>query len=323
MKFNFVISGYNDDSNAMKLYEFDNCKVKELNSIILDNPSYVTSFGSIVFTYTKNPLYMVMFEVKNNGFKELDRIELGLKSMTHLTYSEKNKCLYGASYLDGCIVKIDVNDNKFGNLKKLSHKDLYGEDSKCHAIIMNEDETIVCVVNIATDSLYFYDTNLNLIKIIKVKDGAGPRHAIWVKNMIYCMTEYSNEVIVIDYDKGVIQYENTLLKETIESGIKSNGATLFMYNGFIYASNRGEETIAKFEVLKNKKIKYLGSFSCNGNHPRHMIEYSGLILNCNKNSNNVSIIDIESEKEVAGLVFPKPSGVCVVKQGGEYGRKEC
>ena len=134
--------------------------------------------------------------------------------------------------------------------------------------------------------------------------------------MIYCMTEYSNEVIVIDYDKGVIQYESSLLKETIESGIKSNGATLFMYNGFIYASNRGEETIAKFEVLKNKKIKYIGSFSCNGNHPRHMIEYSGLILNCNKNSNNVSIIDIENEKEVAGLVFPKPSGVCVVKQGG-------
>lgn len=313
MKFNFVISGYNDDSNAMKLYEFDNCSVKELNSIILDNPSYVTSSNSFVFTYTKNPLYMVMFEVRNNGFKELDRIELGLKSMTHLTYSEKNKCLYGASYLDGAIVKIDVKDNKFSNLKKLSHKDLYGEDSKCHAIIMNEDETIVCVVNIATDSLYFYDTDLELIKIIKVKDGSGPRHAIWVKNMIYCMTEYSNEVIVIDYNKGVMQYENTLLKETIDNNVRSNGATLFMYNGFIYASNRGEDTIAKLKVLKDKTIEYVGSFSCNGNHPRHMIEYSGLILNCNKNSNNVSIIDIESEKEVAGLVFPKPSGVCVVR----------
>lgn len=312
MKFNFVISGYNDDSNAMKLYEFDNKKVRELNSIILDNPSYVTSYNSIVFSYTKNPLYMVMLDVKNNEFKELDRIELDLKSMTHLTYSKKNKCLYGASYIDGCIVKIGVKDEKFSSLKKVSHKDLYGEDSKCHAIIMNEDETVVCVVNIATDTLYFYDTDLKLIKTIKVKDGVGPRHAIWVEDMIYCMTEYSNEVIVIDYNKGVLQYVNTLLKETIDNNVKSNGATLFMYNGFIYASNRGEETIAKFKVLSDKTIEYVSSFSCNGNHPRHMIEYEGLIINCNKISNNVSIIDIDTEKEIAGFEFPKPSGVCIV-----------
>ena len=96
-----------------------------------------------------------------------------------------------------------------------------------------------------------------------------------------------------------------------------------MYNGFIYASNRGEETIATFKVLKDRTIEYVGSFSCNGNHPRHMIEFNGLIINCNKNSNNVSIIDIDNEKEIASFEFPKPSGVCIVKQGGEDGRKEC
>ncbi len=310
VKFNFIISGYNDDQDAFKLFRYNNGTIETLNELVLNNPSYVTSFENIVFTYTKNPLEMLAIKVKGEKIDIVSRIPLGLKSMTHLTFSKENNCLYGASYLDGCLCKIKYENESFSDLKIINHKELYGSDSKCHAVIMNEDETIVCCVNIATSTLYFYDTDLNFIKEIKLREGCGPRHAIWMCNMIYCITEYSNELIAIDYEKGALQYQTTLMDVDEES----YGATLFIKNGIIYASNRGEETIACFKIRADGLCEYIDSFSVNGKHPRHMIEYKDIIISCNKNSNNVSFIDRYTKKEIVSKDFPNPSGVCIVME---------
>jgi len=307
-KFRFVISGYNENDEAMRLYQFDENKVVCLDKLCLNNPSYVTSYQDIVFSYTKNPLEMVAYKIINNQFVLLNTISLYLQSMTHLTYSEKNKCLYGASYLDGTIVRIDFKENQFSNLVKISHKELYGENSKCHAIIMNEDETKVLVVNIATDTLYIYDVNLKLEKTIELKKGIGPRHAIWINDMIYCITEYSNELVVIKEDVGAIQYISTLKQD-----VKSYGATLFKKNNKIYCTNRGEETIAIFQVLEDKTVQYESNMPVYGVHPRHMIEYQNIILSCNKNSHNVVLIDIEKKEKILEFNYANPSGVTIIE----------
>lgn len=307
-KFNFVVSGYNNDDYAMRSYLYNDSNITLLDTIVFDNPSYCISYKDIVFTYTKHPLYMVALRVVEGKFVELDKIPLGLGSMTHLTYSEKNKCLFGASYLDGCMCKLDFDGEKFSNLKIISHKELYGEDSKCHCIITNEDESKVLCVNIQTSALYIYDTELNLIKIIQLHEGCGPRHAIYHNNLIYVVTEYSNEVIVVDEEKGAIQYITTLSSEC-----ESYGGTLFYKDGYIFASNRGEETIAKFKVLDNGMVKYVNSFPVNGIHSRHMIYEGDLIISLNMNSNHVSFISANTEKEVCYLEYPNSAGIAIIK----------
>ena len=316
MKFKFAISGYNENINALKLLEYSEKGIRQLDYLKLNDPSFITSYGDIIFTYTKNPLKMLAICTKGEYTDKLNIIAeypLELKSMTHLTFSKKNNCLYGASYMDGAIIKLDYKDNIFSNLKLISHKDLYGVYSKCHAIITNEDETKVCCVNIGTDTLYFYDKDLNCVKSIKLKNGCGPRHAIWVGNLIYCVTEYSNEVVVVDYDKGAIQYLSTLKQETIESKQESYGDTLFKRGSKIYVSNRGEDTIAVFRIGKEGILAYLESFSVWGKHSRHMIEYKDVIITCNKNSHSISFINIKTHELIRNIGIPNPSGVCIVK----------
>ena len=315
MKFRFAVSGYNENSNALKLLEYSDKGVRQLDYLRLDNPSFVTSYKDTLFTYTKNPLKILSISTKGEYIDKLNILceyKLEYKSMTHLTFSRINNCLYGASYLDGIIFRLDYNGKEFSNLKVVNHKEEYSLYSKCHAIITNEDETKVCCVNIATDTLYFYDVNLNFIKLIKLKEGCGPRHAIWTGDFIYCVTEYSNEIVVINYNNGVIEYQKTLKKETIENNVQSYCATLFKKGNYIYVSNRGEDTIAMFKIINEGKLKYVESFSVWGKHPRHMIVYKNIIITCNKNSHSISFIDLKTHDLIRNIGIPNPSGVCIL-----------
>lgn len=309
-KFEFVISGYNTNSNALKLLEYSDDSIRQLDAMKLDNPSFVTNYKKTIFTYSKNPLKLICINCSGNVVDKLficDEIKLDLKSMTHLSFSRVNETLYGASYLDGCIVAVKYKDNKFGQIKIINHKELYSQDSKCHAIILNEDENIVCCVNIATSCLYFYDVDLNYIDRIQLKEGCGPRHACFSGKMIYCITEYSNEVVAINLNTKEIRYYSS-----IHSECESYGATLFIKSNYLFASNRGEETIAKFKIDKEGWLEYQESFSVYGYHSRHMINYDDLIITCNKNSNNICFIDINTHKLVKEIKIPNPSGVCVL-----------
>lgn len=305
--FDFIISGYNNDDFAVRKYEYNNSIISLKKSITLNNPSFVLYKETLIFTYSKNPLNIL--SINKDNLEIIDNTEINLGSMTHLVYSPIHHKLFGASYLDGALVSFDYINNLFSNYKCIKHKELYGENSKCHCVLLNEEESILCCVNIGTDSLYFYDISLNLIKIIKFKDGCGPRHAIWIKDTIYVVTEYSNELIVASFTTGVCIYHSTL-KEDFK-GI-SYGATLFYYNNKIYVSNRGEESIAVFDVLENNDVLYNHCFSCNGIHPRHMDHYNNILISCNKNSNNVSLIDLNSELEIGNIEFPNAAGVCIL-----------
>ena len=53
------------------------------------------------------------------------------------------------------------------------------------------------------------------------------------------------------------------------------------------------------------------SYSCGGKHPRHMImsKDGKYIINCNKNSNNVTFFSVDDEKIVKEVTFFEPSGI--------------
>lgn len=305
-----IISGYGDSKTSLGLYDIDikNKKAKLLDSLALNQPSFVTSCKDenerlFAFTFTRNPLAMVSYEIVDNKLELIDKINIPGTTLTHLYYDEELKRVYGCSYMNGSYMYINTTNGRFGNYKYIEKT----KPALCHCIFKNKDTKEINVIDIKNDCIVIYDMELNYIRSFKLPDGVGPRHAIYNKKKIYVITEYSNEIYVLDSKSGEILEKIS----SLNSDVESFGATIFIEGDYLYVSNRGEDSIAKYKY--KGKLEYCKSFSCFGNHPRHMVNYQNeIIISCNKDSNNVSIIDMKKENKIFDFNFNEPSGVTIL-----------
>ena len=305
-----VVSSYNRNQNALSLINIDlnSCKYEILDNVNLTEPSFVTGYQNslgenIIFTYDKEPLTLKAYKIIENKLKLIDFISVPLKTLTHLVFSKKNNCLFGASYADDSYLKVSFI-NKFFDLKVIS------QGGKCHCVTLDNNEEKLFITNIEKDKIFIYDINLNYLSEIDLKRGIGPRHTIIEDDCLLTITEYSNEIII--YKKINDCYKQINNVSTLNSDIKSNGATLMFSNdkNEIYASNRGEDSIAIFRNnLKNDLITYIKSIPCFGKHPRHMIlSNDGMyIISCNKNSNNLVLISTNDYHLIIDIPYEKVS----------------
>ncbi|MBO7080232.1 MAG: beta-propeller fold lactonase family protein [Bacilli bacterium] len=302
-----IVSGYGENEECLNLVEVDlkNKYVNFLDGAILNQASYVISYTedkTYVVTYTKNPLKLVSYYIDGNKLTFIDEISVPYLSLTHLLYNKKEKILFGCSYKDGMYLKCSLNKGYFSNLITKENK----KPSLCHCVILAPVTDEVCIIDIKNDKINIYSYDLDYKRSISMPKGVGPRHGIYHEGKLYVITEYSNEIYVIDYASG----KTLSSASTLTYNVKSYGATLFILNNKLYASNRGEESIAVFDIVGDKVVLN-HSFPCYGAHPRHMVLTSDnkYIISCNKDSNTVAIIDIETEECVLLFDYYMPSGI--------------
>lgn len=306
-----VISGYGENEECLNLVDIDisNKCVSFLDGAVLNQASFVISYKedkTYVITYTKDPLKLVSYYIDDNKFVFVDEISIPYLSLTHLIYNKKEKILFGCSYKDGMYLRVNVEKGYFSKLITKENQ----KPSLCHCVILVEEEKEVGIIDIKNDKINIYSYDLTYKRSIDLPAGVGPRHGIYYNNKLYVITEYSNEVYVIDYKSALVLSKAS----TLTYNVKSYGATLFIINGKLYASNRGEESIAVFD-LDDSNIKLNHAFPCYGAHPRHMILSADnkYIISCNKDSNTISIIDLETEKCVLLFDYYMPSGVASIE----------
>jgi 6-phosphogluconolactonase len=314
----FVISSYKRNYDTIALFDVDiiSKTYKKLSSADILAPSFVVSHKDYLYTYQNlDVMKLVAFQVEDDNLVMTDTVLLPGTGVTHLTYSLKNKLLIGCSYGDGTYFSFGANKGRL--LKPYTYKRQIMDErlSRCHCVLLNKKEDNVAIVNIALDAIYLYDIVKNELvykDVIELPTGVGPRHAIYNddNSLMYIMTEYSNEVIIAEMKtKKVIQRISTIYNYPD----KTFGATLLFSKNrkYLYASNRGEDSIAKFEVLENGMLEYVNSFSCGGKHPRHMkLSPDGkYLISCNMHENNVAIIDLNKEEVILTIPFDEASGI--------------
>lgn len=312
-----VITGYEKEQPTLGVFTIDGefshqCLAqKELSS-----PSFIINDGKNLLTFASNQgTSLLSLAIKASDVVESSHLFIPGGKPTHLAYSSKHHLLFGCCYADGTFFSASCREGVFGPL--LTYKKQVEEPvlSSCHCVLLDKSEDRLAVVNIVTDQIFFYLVNdgyLQAEKVLQLPVKVGPRHARYNEDesLLYIVTEYSNEVIVVKmYDFTIGQRISTIPNYQGTS----YGATLVFTADYkhLFVSNRGEDTIAKFKVLENGLLEYSHSFSCGGHHPRHMIISSDgkYLLSCNKNSNNVTIIDIIFEEIVADIKFCSPSGI--------------
>ena len=181
------------------------------------------------------------------------------------------------------------------------------EGPHAHCIAMSPDNRFAVVADLGLDQLLEYPFNekhgtLGIARIVNTDPGAGPRHLVFSDSgkFVYVINELFSTVTVYSYDSrdAFTQLRQTI--STLPSGFKGTNtdAEIALHpNGrFLYASNRGDDSITVFAVHGRKgTLSLIEAVPTGGKTPRNFaIDPSGQwLLAANQNSNSVVTFQID------------------------------
>ncbi len=157
------------------------------------------------------------------------------------------------------------------------------------------DEVRIYALNTATAEMTFH-------KAAKLAPGSGPRHFAWHPSgkYGYAVNELASTVTAFSYAAGDLKETQTI--STLPEGFKGENwpAEIRVHptGKWVYASNRGEDTIAAFRVeAKTGKLTRMENTPTQGKNPRNFhIEASGRwMVAANQSTNNVIVFEIDQK----------------------------
>ena len=230
--------------------------------------------------------------------------------------------------------KVDVfkinNDGTLTQTDSVLHQGATGpqpeQDSPhVHFADLTPDQRLV-VCDLGMDLVVVYDVSadgkLTAVSRYKSEDGFGSRHIAFHPNgkYAYLLGELSSKLEVLKYNTtdGTFSHVQTI-KTIPDDWTAHNGAAAIRLSKdgkFIYTSNRGENTIAVFEVQPDFTVKHIQSISTEGDFPRdfNLSSDESFLLASNQNSDNLTLYKRDPETGKITLLQKDvacPEPVCV------------
>ncbi len=199
-----------------------------------------------------------------------------------------------------------------------------------HSILVDPSNRFAFVPDLGIDKVMIYQLDLpsgtlqpNDPPWVEVKPGAGPRHLIFHPEGRYAFlaNELDSTVSSFNYSEstGSLQEVSTLptLPDGFEGANYPSDIHVVPSGAFVYASNRGHDSIAIFAVdQKTGELTPVGHESTQGRTPRGFaIDPTGtFLLAANQDTNTVITLKIDPETgelEPTGHVAEVPGPVCM------------
>jgi len=247
----------------------------------------------------------------------------------YVAVDEKRSLVYGANYhkgqvlvykrkKDGCLELADkVQHTGHGPHENQSSPHVHYTD-------LTPDQYLV-TCDLGTDEVTTYDVNLEgkLTKLAtyNCNPGAGARHLVFHHHykIAYLICELNSTIEVLIYD-GVGEFEQMQVISTLPddySGFNGTAAIRLSKDGkFLYASNRGHDSIAVYSILADGSLELLEIVPSHGKTPRDfdITPDQEFLIAVHQDSDNATVFkrDIESGKltEISHD-FYVPESVCV------------
>jgi 6-phosphogluconolactonase len=257
----------------------------------------------------------------------------------HLALDKTAKWLFVANYAGGSVAEFPVApDGSLGeNSAFLQHRGSSVNHERQasphpHQVVLSPDNAFLLVPDLGLDEVltYRFDAAKGTLTpanppFTKVAAGSGPRHLAFHPNgkLVYVINELAATVGVYNYDPehghldALLQTISTLPTDYV--GPKSGAEIAVSPDGkFLYASNRGDDSIAVFSIDPEKgtltKIDYIPT---DGKTPRNFsLDPTGdFIFAANQDSNNVVVFrrnTYTGKGTATGLTVDVPNPACVV-----------
>lgn len=275
----------------------------------------------------------------------LDQVESGGAGPAHLSLDSTGKYVLVANYDGGSIESIRLkSDGSLGEVvSRVQHKDdqqgtntvRAGADkprvSHAHYIKAAADDRFVTVNDLGLDRVFVYKFDPakgtltpNAPPYVKTQPGAGPRHFKFHPNgrFAYTTNELNSTVTAFSWDakRGVLTPLQTVSAKPDNFTGKNDCSELVVHPSgkFLYAANRGHDSIAVFSIDPEKgTLTLVERVLTEGKTPRNFnLDPTGRwLIAANQDSDTISVFRVDQQTgklTSTGKPVQLPSPVCIL-----------
>ncbi len=276
-------------SKGIYAYRFDSAtgKAEPLGlAVETQSPSWLTVSPDHKFLYAANEqgsgaVSSFVIDGATGKLTALNTVNSRGTDPCHISVDATGKILYVANYTGGTIAKFPIHPN--GSLgeadlvDQLKGSSINPERQKSphpHSVSVTKDG-LVLVPDLGQDKVLIYKADLTPAEpsFASIKAGSGPRHIAFHPkgNIIYVMSEMGSSITALSHDNMTeVQSISTLPKDFHGT---SSGAEIQIHPSgkFVYASNRGHDSIAVFSADPKGLLKPVEWVSTQGKTPRGFV----------------------------------------------------
>ena len=312
------------------------------------NPSFVATDSQHRFLYAlteksapKDPagfLSSYAIDPATGVLRFLNRVSANGTVTGHLAVDGSGRWLLAANYGSGSVAVFALGaDGSIGGMSDFKQHAGSSVDPKRqmgphpHEVVMSSDNRFLFVPDLGLDKIFSYRFDATTGKLTpnnpaatSVLPGFGPRHMIFGRgeNFAYVLGEMGSKVTAMSYDAASGKLTPIQMIATLPGGFEgeNNSAELALdqEGRFLYASNRGHDSVTQFAIdPKNGKLSLVAVTPTGGKIPRSIaITPAGdELLAANQDSNTVTVFRRDRRTgslTPSGQSLDIPSPVCIL-----------
>ncbi len=253
----------------------------------------------------------------------------------HLTLGPGDQTLFTANYSGGNISLFPVEKGRLGERTALITHQGHGPDASRqksphpHEVVIDPSTNLLCVPDLGLDKVFFYRLQGHQQPLpadppyVETLPGSGPRHLVFSRDgrEMYLALEMGSALMHFHRSDGHSPWEKREILSLLPAGADATGNSgaelqLTPDGKYLYASNRGHNSIALFKIGKNGAPVWKGDFPCGGKTPRFFtLDPSGhYLLVLNQDSDNMVLFRRAEDGSLTptGIDISVPKPVCAV-----------
>lgn len=318
---------------------------KEFGYSGIQRPSY------LAFNPAKTILYTVQEETPAGKVHALKLEEKGLEPLRslpsegadpcHISMDRECRLMFADNYSSGSIAVYRMGEDELPEEMSCFVKHRFAETPRTeagvnqfrqeapHCHYTKEHNGQAFVADLGMDQVFVYDIDFekgtfkDTGKRLHFPAGYGPRHIEFHRtnpDIIYVICELANKVMVFektDSGKGsgfVLKQEISTLPEGFKG--ESTAAAVKMQNRILFATNRGDDSIALFHVEDDGTLTLKQIVKTGGKTPRDFTMFGDYCVIADQDSDSIDVLKVNWETETAVATkmqakTPKPT--CIRK----------
>ena len=285
----------------------------------LINPSFLAlhpGTGNIYVVHEKGTfegqpgggVIALAMDPESGEIRVLNKQSSGGEDPCYISLERTGRYALVANYISGCVAMLPIeSDGRLGPASSIcQHRgsSIHPERQDkpyAHCILPDPTNVFAVACDLGTDKIMIYRMDLDAGQLIEhshveVAPGSGPRHLIFHPNgrFAYVVCELNSSVLGFTWDAEGGTLEEFQTVRTLPPGYEGRNLPADIHitpNGqFLYASNRGHDSLACYEVsAESGELTLKHHTSSGGMEPRGFAITSDgkFLIAANQNSNNL------------------------------------
>lgn len=252
-------------------------------AVEIESPTYVDAVGDFLFSVVKEDDWagVALLEREEDAYHVVAKaLTQGVNPPCYVSFDRKRQFIYSASYHHGFFEVIQITEDGLDVVNVVEHEgsSVHANQQTAHVHYVKADrnDEFVLVCDLGTDEVYtynVYDTGAASVhSVYRTPAGFGPRHLVEHPSLpiVYVFGELSNEIAVCRYESGEMSQLQLISTLPSEFGDWSAGAAIRLSSDgkFLYASNRGHDSIVVYRVLETGLLEVVEWAPSGGKTPR-------------------------------------------------------